>query len=1500
MNGAGSVFAASRAAERPLLIGSIKSNIGHSEPSAGNSGLIKAIMAMEKGIIPGSPLFIKPSPKIDFIGNKVRAFRSAIPWPDQDFPLRRASINSFGYGGSNAHAIIDQPKLHARDGHVSSYSGGDILDDLDEESDWSERPYTLLISANDAKSLKSNIENLCNHLANPRVKVKLSDLAYTLTERRTKLWHRAFITTHSTEIQENDFTVGKRGSNTPRISFVFTGQGAQWPEMGRDLVKYFPWTRTILEELDSTLQAQVDPPSWSLVKELTEPRSAEHLRQAEFSQPLVTALQLCIVAVLESWGVNPSSVVGHSSGEIVAAYTAGLLDRESAIKAAFYRGRAAVNRKSEIESDVGMLAVGLGPNDVQRFMDKYSDGAWIACFNSPQSVTVSGRKPVLESLAEDLKAAGHFARLLQVEMAYHSKLMDLVGVEYAHLLNADSDFRPRETSSSSVRMFSSVTGQEKDDSANAKYWNTNMISPVRFDEALTELIMQDSPDIVIEIGPSGALAGPVSQVLKSLPTGGNITYAAAWSRGAQAGETLFNVSGRLFVAGAPIDMTLVNQYEENKVRTITDLPNYAWNHTIKYWHENAASRDWRFKQFITHDLLGSKIPGTPWEPSATWRKHLYLNDVPWLRDHKMGTDILIPGAGLATMALEAMYQKYSATRPDEALEPNDLCYRFRNVKFERAVVVEENGPTTILLTLSKVPGSKDWHEWRIQTVANGVTSDHCHGLIRVQEPLGDDESISGAALAPLQHPQSAKLWYKAQREVGMGFGPSFQKVKSFETVSGSRKCRALVDLEPPESKWKPESYYPLHPAILDCLLQTATPANAAGERSLVKDTMIPHLVDDMIVNRIPRDLAEGLAVAESVYTGRGRQDVAKSWTANINIYNPTTGAPVLKVTGLNYIKLDTGETSDPHVFQRVTWKPDITLLTQAQLHTVCATSADPQLDTILDLIAHKVPALRVLELNLDKSDVSTFWFADDEIHAAARVAYTQYDFATSDASTLSNVQSANESKRDSAFHLMSTSKNALDLTSIEPTFDLAIVKAPNWGEDVVLAEVLQNMQPLLAAGATVVVVRYDSELHRTLTSITKNLEERSQGDEVNASPDSWSSGVSEGETPGTSKSTSSLPEPKRNDISASQPDTLSSILKDKTLFSSVKDIANAPGNGSAYLMSKMPTPKSTQPLQRLTVVTFNADSGLLSEGLHVLGASGWDIETCPVEQLSSLANDRQASSVFLVLDELLRPVLKDIPETQWDAFKQLVSGTKPVLWVTTGAQTANVTDPNNALVQGLFRVIRNEIPDANLVTLDVQSALSPVTFVAIGKVLGKIQAGHDTETEYAEREGLLLVQRLLPDFKLNDFKNSEYKGLEPVVKGLHATEAQVRLQAEKVGTLESLTWCETAVGEVPMEPGMVEIEVKAVGVNFKVRPRALLSHRHDGLLTLLTRMLRQLWASYRRMSTPLAANVLVSSGALHRGSTNSRLVIVWRVCAAGLMSTAFSVPLTVSLPSRTA
>ncbi|KAI0485708.1 putative polyketide synthase [Xylaria cf. heliscus] len=1411
LQGVGTVFSPTRRAERPLLIGSIKSNVGHSEPAAGNSGLIKIIMSMEKGVIPGTPLFIKPNPKIDFRGHKVKAFRTAVPWPDEGFPLRRASINSFGYGGSNAHAIIEEPSSESRGFFISSHKPEDDEDFFNDE-DFSLRPYVLVISANDVYSLKRNIRSLTNHLANPRVKVSMENLAYTLSERRTRHWHRAFLTTSTIEIRELDFTLGKNCGQVVKVALVFTGQGAQWPKMGEELLQNFPWTRKILQELDAVLQSQVDPPQWSLVTELTESRTSEHMRQPELSQSLATALQLCILAVLESWGVKASSVVGHSSGEIAAAYTAGLLDRAGAIKAAFYRGRAARNKNYKTKDDVGMAAVSLSLEAIAPYIEKYSATVSVACYNSPRSLTISGEKTALMSMVQQIKADGHFARILEIELAYHSEFMNEIGEEYESLLISDNEFKPLEGATSGVTMFSSVTGSQNVNAADAPYWKTNMISPVLFSKAFKELVIQDSPNFIIEIGPSGALARPISQILGSLTGGQDISYFASWTRGANASKALFDVAGRLFMAGANIDIARVNEYDINTAKTIIDLPNYHWNHEVKYWHENAASRDWRNKNFITHDLLGSKIPGTSWQ-APTWRKHLKLNDVPWLRDHKMGPDVLIPGAGLVTLALEAMYQKYCMLNPDTAVaSPNELAYRFRNVNFHRAIVVEETKATTIMLTLAVVPGSKDWHEFRIRTAVESAVYEHCYGLVRIHNSIIDDYAPGSEELSPLRHPQSAKLWYKAQREVGMGFGPAFQKIESIESVNGSRRCRTIVSLEPPASKWEPQSSYPIHPAALDGCLQTATPANAAGERSLIKDTMIPALVEDIVINKIPKTVTRGMSFAESIYTGRGREDVAKSWTANIAIHDPETGAVLMRVRGLNYTRLDVDEKRDPHVFHSVSWKPDVAFMSPENLASLLRTADSAvAIGSVIDLIAFKTPVLRVLEINLNDRDTSTFWFRRGD--ESTRASYTTYDFATTDVKTLVDVQRATESKRDTSFHLIRLIDGSLQFPGTGPTFDLVIIKAP--GEEGELVDTaIKSLEGLLTANAFILLMGTEDPFHLKTLSAIENPIHSSSDIQTPSETSSRSESLST-ESITTESTTGIVLVDYRNNTERNlwEANELH-VTPAYRSFSAIAEIPDVENRRPTLLLHNAVYCGSGMKLPNITVALFrNFDSVELKNLQVILRSYGLNLNTLPIEEVS--ANNISCSTI-LVLDELIEPVLTNISEEHWRALKQVIATGKSVLWVTKGSQMENVTEPNNAAVHGLFRVIRREDPQARLATLDVESAAAFSTPWAIQQVLRKLSFGAGAETEYAERGGIIYLQRVRPDTKINDFKAAENgKGLKPIVQSLRESKVQIRLQAEKVGALQSLMWCETSDGDVPMAPGMVEIEVMAVGVNFK-------------------------------------------------------------------------------------
>ena len=575
--------------------------------------------------------------QVDFQSLKVRASRTALPFPKTE--VRRASVNSFGYGGSNAHVVLEEPKKlvgDAKTAFISSISQGN--DDLFSDATVKHgRPFVLVFSANDEKSLQAYTKKMRQHLVNPSVKVALPDLAYTLSERRTHHYNRGYVVAQSTALNEAAFVYQKKSTETPRVGFIFTGQGAQWSRMGKSLVENFPTASLLLKHLDDVLQSTPNPPSWSLLKELVEPRSPDLLRSPEFSQPLVTALQLVLMAIFEDWGISPKAVVGHSSGELAAACAAGYLSKEDALKAAFYRGQAAKNCKAGASS-VGMLAVGLGPEQVEPYIQSSAETVQIACFNSPNSVTLSGSLPSLEAVKTKLVKDGHFARLLQVNLAYHSRFMKEIGEDYAALLAAD--FENLESEQGNVTMFSSVLGRKMEGSTDAHYWKKNMVSPVMFDQAAQAMVSEkDGVNFLIELGPSNALAGPVKQILTKLGSqGANVQYCTALSRGTDSILSTYDVAGRLFASGGVVDLAKVNTdivgSHEVTPSVIVDLPNYSWNHSSEYWYENDSSKDWRNRMFPHHDLLGSKVLATSWH-APTWKKTLQISGLPWLKDHKV-------------------------------------------------------------------------------------------------------------------------------------------------------------------------------------------------------------------------------------------------------------------------------------------------------------------------------------------------------------------------------------------------------------------------------------------------------------------------------------------------------------------------------------------------------------------------------------------------------------------------------------------------------------------------------------------------------------------------------------------------------------------------------------------------------------------------------------------------------------------------------------------------
>jgi acyl transferase domain-containing protein len=341
----------------------------------------------------------------------------ATPWPKDRH--QRVSINAFGIGGANAHVVIDSAESFGITNHGRQPATRSSTEQPHA------RQQLVVFSANHASSLREGAKSLGEYLAqHPE---SLRDLAYTMGVRRERLPYRSFAVSDGATALE--FAAPSRVPSTAlAMTFVFTGQGAQWAQMGARLIHDFPSVRQDFTHLDSVLSNLPHAPSWSLVDELSKSKTDSRLGQAEFSQPACTAVQMAVVNLLRSWNISPSAVIGHSSGELAAAYASGAITSAEAITAAYYRGLVT---KQQARSNGAMAAVGFGRKDVKPFLDGV-DGVVIACENSPESTTLSGDADQIDLVVGKIKA-NHpdvLARRLQVDMAYHSREQSAASLRY--------------------------------------------------------------------------------------------------------------------------------------------------------------------------------------------------------------------------------------------------------------------------------------------------------------------------------------------------------------------------------------------------------------------------------------------------------------------------------------------------------------------------------------------------------------------------------------------------------------------------------------------------------------------------------------------------------------------------------------------------------------------------------------------------------------------------------------------------------------------------------------------------------------------------------------------------------------------------------------------------------------------------------------------------------------------------------------------------------------
>ncbi|OIW31083.1 putative polyketide synthase [Coniochaeta ligniaria NRRL 30616] len=854
------------AEDDPLWIGAVKTNIGHSEAASGLSALIKAILIVERGVIPPTRGLVKPNPKISWKDWQVRVVTEPVSFPHH-LPVRRVSINSFGYGGTNAHLIVEGADSLVRTPQAYTFVDSNTPRKLLSPRRALERrrPFLLPFSAHDKATLKRNID------AHAAVvdRYSLHDLSYTLANRRSNLSSRAFtVASHATvgsvfgDAARTAFSFADK-KKTPTVGFVFTGQGAQWPRMGAELMEQYPSFLRSIRLLDHALGDLPDGPDWSIEDVLLDGPETSRVNEAEFSQPLCTAVQVAMVQLLASWGVRPVVTVGHSSGEMAAAYAAGLLSAKQAIVAAYYRGKVV----KDVNTGGAMMAVGLGAEAVAPYLADVSDKVVVACHNSPAGVTLSGDADALATVQAKLDAESIFARQVKTNgKAYHSHHMVPVADKYEKLVRAASTHiafdLPLETE---ARMVSSVTNAVLPAGTilNEAYWSANLRSPVLFNQAVQTILTSDEfshVDLLIEVGPHSAMAGPIKQIKAELKAE-KLDYLPTLLRGQDSAVQLLKTAGELFLRNYRLDMGQVTWVETpaalgggkatgTQGHTIVDLPPYQWNYAKPLWAESRASREQRLPPFPRHDVLGQLVIGSSLS-EPTWRNVLRARDLPWLKHHFLGGESVFPAAGYFSMAIEAITQLHElADKPASDI----AAYVLRDVTIQKALVTPDNDDgVEVMLNMrrSTLDGAK-WWDFGVSSVdGEGVQKEHMTGSISIRTGgagAGAADKPKPRAVPDFPQRATGKAWNQALRQVGFDYGPTFQDMDDvrFDGKRYEAGCRTNVKQSVMDESLG-ESRYVLHPASVDSTLQLCIAAIYAGRTTAMDCGVVPVQMDEMTI-----------------------------------------------------------------------------------------------------------------------------------------------------------------------------------------------------------------------------------------------------------------------------------------------------------------------------------------------------------------------------------------------------------------------------------------------------------------------------------------------------------------------------------------------------------------------------------------------------------------------------------------------------------------------------
>ncbi len=775
-----------RPAEQPLAIGSVKTNLGHLETAAGIAGLVKALLVLKHKQIPASLHFSSPNPNIDFEGLKLRVPTALEPFEAVN-GKRIVGVNSFGFGGANAHVIVQE---------APATTPRPASDRIDKPRGW-----PVVLSARSENALKATAAALAgwleSHLTSNGKSTLLPELVYTLGARRNHHQHRLTVVVNSAAQLLEDlraFEAGEAGQNlrvtfTPRreskarVGFVMSGQGPQWWGMGRELMEHEPVFRDIMRRCDAAMRPYA---SFSLLEELARDEADSQIIRTEVAQPAIFAMQVALAELWKSWGITPHAIVGHSVGEIAASCVAGVLSLEEASRVIVMRAKFMENCA---RGEGTMLAVGLDEEAARAVLARHDRGVVIAAFNGPRSLTLAGPRVILEKIASELEANSVFARFVRVDHPFHHPLMTPAADELEAALQS---LQPQPET---TPFFSTVTGAQcRGQDCTAEHWARGVKQPVLFAPAV-QALADFGVDVWLELSAHPALAISIQECLAE--RGGSKPPIVSSTRRDQERNAMLQAAMDLHAADVALDFTGMTPSRESLV-----LPAYSWDRS-RWWSEAA---EWRESRIAPggRGFLDQRLP----RALPTWIARLDNRHMAYLKDHKVESHVVFPAAAYVDIVLEAGAQFFEG-RP----------FVIEDFEIRKPLILPEqvNG---LVIELTYDPAERTFTlqskfeqgaSWSVHVVGSmrGERTDSSFGKSKWRG-LGERGLVEG----------DVEAFYQHMTDLGLRYGPEFRGVQALAARDGISAGQVKLT----EQSAARAAEYPLHPVLLDGALHVFSAA----------------------------------------------------------------------------------------------------------------------------------------------------------------------------------------------------------------------------------------------------------------------------------------------------------------------------------------------------------------------------------------------------------------------------------------------------------------------------------------------------------------------------------------------------------------------------------------------------------------------------------------------------------------------------------------------------